>query len=282
MSAFPIPDTIEAATADLVTRACAGDRAAIESLIETWRKPLFGYIHRLIGEPRDTDDLFQDVMVRLLESLPTFRREAKFQTWLFGIATHVCLDHLRARKRWRVEAQLIGEQETIADPAKIEEVVALLTQPDAVFEIREHIAFCFTCVARTLEPDQQAALMLREVLGFSAEEAATILDISEPIFRHRLSAARAAMVQAYDGLCQLINKSGVCYQCAALREFVPEQHRGSQLVQITVAPGVDLTPDNLFDARLQIVRKADLENGRSRAVHRSFYLAIATQEQKRD
>ena len=265
----------------LVNRARQGDSEAQAALLEPWRGPLFGYIYRLITLRQDAEDLLQDVLVRALESLPSFRGEARFKTWLFGIATHVCLDYLRSKHRWRVEAQLLAEQETVADPAAIEGVAGLMSAPDFVYEIREHVAFCFSCIARTLAPEEQAAILLREILGFSNQEAASILSLSEPVFRHRLAAARSTMIQAYDGLCQLINKTGACYQCRSLREFAPEANRGADLVQIEVAPGIAVTPDNLFDARVAIVREAPLENGRSRLLHDAFYQGINGREKAR-
>jgi RNA polymerase sigma-70 factor (ECF subfamily) len=261
-----------------VERARQGDRSALGALLEAARRPLLAYVYRMIAHWQEAEDLVQDVHVKAMESLPRFRGDSRFETWLFGIATHVCLDHLRSRKRWHVEAQLEGERETIADDAKIAQVGAVLSQPDFVFEIREHIAFCFTCIARTLEPEDQAALMLREVLGFGNQEGADILGVSEPVFRHRLSSARARMIAAYEGLCALINKEGVCHQCKGLREFTPEANRGADLVSIQVLPGVKVTAENLFDARCRIAREADLENGRSAPLHRMFYLGIEERE----
>src|SRR6204780_409286 len=271
MAVHPLPEIAQQEEAQLVEKAQQGDSLAFGSLVEPWRKPLFGYIYRMVMLRQDAEDLLQDVLVRVLESIRTYRGEARFKSWLFGIATHVCLDHLRAKKRWRVEAQLIGEKEATADPEKVAGLTALMQQPGFSFEIREHIAFCFSCIARTLPPEEQAALMLKEVLGFTGEEAAGILGVSEPVFRHRLAAARAKMIEDYDGLCALINKSGMCHQCRGLREAAGEGYRGADLVQIEVAPGVAVTADNLFDARLGIVREADLESGRTRTMHDLFF-----------
>jgi RNA polymerase sigma-70 factor, ECF subfamily len=264
-----------------VEKAQQGDSLAFGSLVEPWRKPLFGYIYRMVMLRQDAEDLLQDVLVRVLEGIRTYRGEARFKSWLFGIATHVCLDHLRAKKRWRVEAQLIGEKDSRADPEKTAGLTAIMQQPGFSFEIREHIAFCFSCIARTLPPEEQAALMLKEVLGFTGEEAAGILGVSEPVFRHRLSAARAQMIGDYDGLCALINKKGLCYQCSGLQEIASEGHRGANLVQIEVAPGVAMNAENLFDARLEIVSGADLATGRTRVVHDLFYSSLAQREESR-
>jgi len=265
--------------AQILERARQGDRAALGELVDPWRRPLYAYIYRMVTLREDAEDLLQDVLIRVMESLPQFRAESRFKAWLFGIATHVCLDHLRSRKRWRLEAQLLGEREAEADPAELERIGSIMSQPDFAFEIREHIAFCFSCIARTLEPGEQAALLLREVLGFTAQEAAGILGVSEPVFRHRLSAARSAMIQGYDGLCQLINKTGACWQCKGLQEFAPQGHRGRELVRIEVAPGLAVTPENLFDARLEIARAADLEGGTTRALHDDFYRSLTAREE---
>jgi hypothetical protein len=106
------------------------------------------------------------------------------------------------------------------------------------------------------------------------------LQVSEPIFRHRLSSARAKMIGSFDGLCQLINKSGACWQCRGLHEHVPEARRGAALVQIEVAPGMAVTPENLFEARLAIVREADLESGKTHAMHDLFYEGISQREEQ--
>src|SRR6204780_254479 len=271
MAVHPLPEIALQEEAQLVEKARQGDRTAAGSLIEPWRKPLFGYIYRMVTLRQDAEDLLQDVLVRVLEGIREYRGEARFKSWVFGIATHVCLDHLRKRKRWRVEAQCLGEEEAIADPKRVEQIVGLMHHPEFRYEIREHIAFCFSCISRTLPPEEQAAVMLKEVLGFTSEEAAKILSVSEPVFRHRLAAARAKMTEDYDGLCALINKSGICHQCRGLREIAGEGHSGADLVQIEVAPGVAFTADNLFDARLGIVREADLESGRTRTMHDLFF-----------
>ena len=281
MGIHPIPHVPPQEEEALVTRAQHGDRTALDSLVEPWRKPLFGYIYRMVALRADAEDLLQDVFVRVLENIREYRGEARFKSWLFGIATHVCLDHLRHKKRWRVEAQLIGEREAHADPQRVIALRQLMAQTDFRYEIREHIAFCFSCIARTLPPEEQAALMLKEVLGFTAEKAGAILGVSEPVFRHRLAAARATMVGEYEGLCALINKTGVCHQCRGLREIASEDHHGPDLVQIEVGPGVAMSPENLFDARLAIVRDADLENGSTRSMHDVFFKQISHREETR-
>jgi RNA polymerase sigma factor (sigma-70 family) len=79
----------------LVEKARAGDRAAMEALLSPWSKPLYGYIYRMVTSREDAEDLLQEALVRAIEQIPRFRGEARFKSWLFGIATNVSLDHLR-------------------------------------------------------------------------------------------------------------------------------------------------------------------------------------------
>jgi RNA polymerase sigma-70 factor (ECF subfamily) len=199
---------------------------------------------------------------------------------VFGIASHLALDYLRQRKRWRAEAQLIAEQETDSHPDALEELAARMSEPDFRYEVKEHIAFCFTCIGRTLGPTEEAALLLREVFEFGNPEAAQILGLSEPAFRHQLSSARRRMTDHFDGLCQLINKTGRCYQCVALRDFAPEGSQGELITRIepAVGPHRDLA-EALLDGRIAIAKAANLENGRSAGLHDAFFHSIAAQEE---
>jgi RNA polymerase sigma-70 factor (ECF subfamily) len=98
--------------------------------------------------------------------------------------------------------------------------------PDFAYEVREHISYCFTCVGRSLPPDELAALVLRDVVDMSAKEASTALGISDSVLRHRLAAARTAMQDRYEGLCSLVSKKGICHQCKGLQMIAPDDRKG--------------------------------------------------------
>src|SRR5207247_7102008 len=78
----------------LVERARSGDDGALAELVEPLRRPLLAYLYRMVTHRADAEDLLQDVLVRVLQSLQSYRGGARFKTWVFGIATHVCLYHL--------------------------------------------------------------------------------------------------------------------------------------------------------------------------------------------
>lgn len=263
----------------LVARAREGDANAMETLLASCRTALFAYIYRMVTHREDAEDLFQETQLEAIESVATFRGSSRFKTWLFAIATHACLDHLRRKIRWRRDTQLNAEVACRADRFRMAQVQTLLANPEVRFEIREHIAFCFSCVARTLEPESQAALMLKEVVGLSLEEAARVLDLSEPRFRHKLAASRRQMKESFEGMCQLVNKTGACWQCRGLRELAPPENQGEDLVQIELRPGVAITPDSILDARIAIARSADLARGTSAALHDDLFDAVTRDEE---
>lgn len=206
--------------------ARAGDRAAFDRLVA----PLLGRLRatagRMIGHPDDSEEAVQEALLGAWRALGGFRGEAAFSTWLTRLTMRAALDQLRRQKRWRREAQVAYANLCAAEPELSAEVMAAAAAPEFAFEVREHIAYCFACVGRSLPPDEQAALVLRDVLGLSAREAADVSGVSDSVHRHRLAAARAAMVARYEGLCALVSKTGICHQCKGLRELAPEDRRG--------------------------------------------------------
>jgi RNA polymerase sigma-70 factor (ECF subfamily) len=129
-----------------------------------------------------------------------------------------------------------------------------------------------------LPPDQQAVVFLKEVFGFTSLEGSKLLGISESVFRHHLSEGRRVMEQAFEQLCSLIGKRGACYQCKELRESMPPGKQGEDLAGIG-RPEDDL--EHKLEARLQIVREADLTQGPSAKLHALFFQFLANVEEGR-
>ena len=178
------------------------------------RDAIQAYLLRMVMHPGDAEDLAQETLAKALAKLDTFRGESSVRTWLFSIATRLALDHLRHKQRWRVEAMQISEKTCHATPAMLEQMAAFYREPEFEFDARSHVAFCLSCIMRTRPPEEAAALLLREVIGMDTKEAAKAAGVSTSVLRHRLSAARAAMRESFDGLCALVDKRGACRQCS--------------------------------------------------------------------
>lgn len=237
----------------------APNRATFDAqLKQAWPRAR-AVVARLVGHPEDTDDILQAASVKAWQGLPDFRGDAAFATWFTAIAARAALDHLRAAKRWRREAQVAYANLCAESDDLSGEVMSAFTDPEFAFEVREHIAYCFACVGRSLPPDEQAALVLRDVLDMSTREAANVLGLTESVLRHRLTTARQAMTAQFDGLCALINKTGICHQCAGLSTIA---NRDTPLPDVA----------DLAD-RMAIVRDvaADPKACRSKALHDVFW-----------
>jgi RNA polymerase sigma factor (sigma-70 family) len=76
----------------------------------------------MVTHRQDAEDLLQETLVRAIAEIGSYRGDATFHVWLFGIASHVCLDHLRKKKRWRVETQLEAEMRARSDAGRMEEI----------------------------------------------------------------------------------------------------------------------------------------------------------------
>jgi RNA polymerase sigma-70 factor (ECF subfamily) len=159
-----------------------------------------------------------------------------------------------------------------------QEILNVLNDAELSFDVREHIAACFTCVARSLEPMEEAAIVLREIFEYTNEEAARALGITEPVLRNHLASARASMKKSYEGLCALVQKQGICHQCSGFRNTVPEPRKGP-VVRPLGGEGDDA--EERFRVRLRIVREAPFENGKSKKLHDLLFDRIRRQEDAR-
>jgi len=188
-------------------------------------------------------------------------------TWLVTIVGRVALDVL-SRRRVAADGKLRLREHVYAEPEHAEELRR--HQAAGQFDVREHIAFCFGCVARSLPPEEQLALVLRDVMELSNDEAARVSEVTTSVLRHRLASARSTMQQRYEGLCRLVSKEGVCWQCDGLRDSFAPARRGPSL------PIIDGDGDRerAYDARMTVVRTADVEHGASQELHDFLWRAL--------
>lgn len=213
----------------LIERAQNGDSAAFDMLVESAKSQARNVIRKMIGHPEDTEDVLQDAILKAWQGIGGFQERANFSTWLVSIASRTAIDFLRRQKRWRPEAQVAYANLCAQSEEMSSEVIAQYGSPEFSYEVREHISYCFTCVGRSLPPDELASLVLVDVVNMSAREASTALGISDSVLRHRLAAARNAMQERYEGLCSLVSKKGICHQCKGLQMIAPEGKKGGEI-----------------------------------------------------
>ena len=180
------------------------------ALLETYRPALTGHCYRMLGSVLDAEDAVQDTMLRAWKSLDRFNEQSSLKTWLYRIATNVCLDTLSSTNRTRIRPLEVSEsphevkpdmalpqrsRETWVEP--IPDKLALPADdahtPEERAILRESIRLAFVAALQYLPPRQRAVLLLTQVLNWSAAETAEALDMTVPAVNSALQRARATL-----------------------------------------------------------------------------------------
>ena len=168
----------------------------VESELEQYRRELTAYCYRMLGSPFEAEDAVQDTMIRAWRGLERFEGRAALKSWLYRIATNVCLDMLKSRERRARPVDLGPAQEPVMESLHIPEGdIWVLPIPDPVDVAVEHesIRLAFVAALQHLPPRQRAVLILCEVLRWQASEAADLLDTSVASVNSALQRARATL-----------------------------------------------------------------------------------------
>jgi RNA polymerase sigma-70 factor (ECF subfamily) len=190
-------------TNDLLARARVGDEDAFRELTDPFRRELQVHIYRIVGSVHDAEDLLQETLVAAWRGLAAFEGRASVRAWLYRIATNRALDALRATRRRPEDLQRMTER---PEPTRYAEPIWLEPYPDALldgipdeapgpdarYETKEAVALGFIVGLQHLSPPQRAVLVLRDVLGYRAEEVAEMLDTTAHSVNNLLRRARAA------------------------------------------------------------------------------------------
>jgi len=221
---------------------------------------LKSYLLRITASVADAEDLVQDTYLKGLNKLDTFRGESSLKTWLFSIASNLAKDNLRVQKRWTENVTDIARLAAINDEHFFSEALHIReTSPQGQFEVKEHIAFCFICISKSLPLEQQLCIFLKEVYEFTVAEIVIILDTTLAMVKYYLHTGRTKMISIFDGRCALINKEGVCHQCSELNGvFNPKQKIQEELMKIEmVKQAATGDKEHLFDLRMSILKEID-------------------------
>ena len=192
-------------TTDLLDLARAGDEEAFRELLEPYRRELGVHCYRMLGSFTDAEDVMQEALLAAWQGLAAFEGRSSIRTWLYRIATTRCLNARRSARRHRPAAAPPGARPP--QPTRLGEVTWLEPCPDALldglpgadpgpeamYEAREAISLAFITAIQRLPPRQRAALILRDVLGFPASEAARILAVTDESLTSALKRARASL-----------------------------------------------------------------------------------------
>jgi RNA polymerase sigma-70 factor, ECF subfamily len=192
---------------ELVDAARRGDEAAFRRLVEPQHADVHAHCYRMLGSVHDADDALQEALLRAWRGLGRFESRSSIRSWLYRIATNVCLDALKRRPK-RVLPMDYGPPADFHDEPGEPLPTSVWVEPypdgqlgladgyaapEARYERRESVELAFIAALQHLPPRQRAVLILREVLGFSAREVAQTLETTVASVNSSLQRARAAL-----------------------------------------------------------------------------------------
>ena len=193
-------------TGDLISKARAGDGDAFRALTEPHRRELQVHCYRMLGSLQDAEDALQETLLSAWQSLAGFEGRSSLRTWLYKIATNRCLNTLRTASRrpakaWDIPGVTPPEPTRLGEVPWLEPFPDMLLEgvigtppgPDVRYEERESISLAFVKGLQTLPPRQLAVLILRDVLGFHADEVAAMLGSTLESVNSALKRARASL-----------------------------------------------------------------------------------------
>jgi RNA polymerase sigma-70 factor (TIGR02960 family) len=180
-----------------LARAQAGDGEAFRELVDPFRRELQAHCYRILGSVEDAEDVLQEALLAAWRSIGRFDGQS-LRAWLYRIATNRCLNYLRGESRRPQPAGLpdhgaVGSGEPWWLQPYPDDLGDLAPGPEARYDARESIALSFVAGLQHLPPQQRAVLVLRDVLGFRAAEAAGILGTSQAAVNSALVRARAGL-----------------------------------------------------------------------------------------
>jgi RNA polymerase sigma-70 factor (ECF subfamily) len=183
------------------------DETAYQQLVEPHRRELHAHCYRMLGSMHDADDALQEALLRAWRGLERFEGRSSLRSWLYRIATNVCLDAIERRPKRVLPIDHVPPSDPHGEWAPpLVEAVAVEPYPDeklgledgfaapeARYEQRESVELAFIAALQHLPATQRAVLILREVLGFSASEVAESLDTTVASVNSALQRARKAV-----------------------------------------------------------------------------------------
>lgn len=195
---------------DLATRAVAGDSAALDALVRELKDDVYALAIRMLGHPADAEDATQEILVRVVTNLGSFRGEAALRTWVWRIAAN----HLLGARRGRREAEgLDFDRLDSMLAAGLARPVGASILPDEVDRrlLEEEVKLgCTQMMLACLDRDHRLAFILGAIFELPGTEAASILEVSPEAYRQRLTRSRRRLRSFMTATCGLVSTDAAC------------------------------------------------------------------------
>lgn len=236
----------------------------------SFREQLESFLYRLLTNTQDVEDLIQDTYIQIFDKIDTFKNASSFKTWVFAIALNKAKNHLDKQKRWGENTQDYGAKlHDQSDELWNKMLTVFHATPEKQYEVKEHLTYCFNCINKTLNLEQQICLLLKEVHEFKVWEIVEITGLSEGKVKHAIANARKNMIRIFNNRCSFVNKKGVCHQCTTLtgrlnsEKDAAEQANKLQLVKEMNNPDKEY----LLNLRIELVKSINPLNAPNFKLH---------------
>jgi len=175
---------------DLVGRAKAGDKGAFDLLVTRHESKVYALSLRMLGSPEDAEDVLQEVFIKAYESLPGFRGDSAFSTWLYRITTNACLMRIRKRK-----LDTVSLDEPVGPEGDSTREIPDWTRDPSSQVMDEEFKSVLAKHVNELDPDNRIVFVLRDVHGLTTDDTASVLGLTVPAVKSRLHRARLFLRQ---------------------------------------------------------------------------------------
>ena len=172
---------------ELIKKSAEGNQGAFEQLIAPYMQPVVNHAYMMLGNKEDACDMAQEAFIRAFVSIKSFGGQSSFKTWLFKIATNVCLDFLRKKKRRPNVLSLTSDGEDAN--AVMADVADTQFSPDLIFESNELNDAILNAI-NSLEVQYRTAIILRELEGMDYNSISKVLGVSLGTVKSRINRAR--------------------------------------------------------------------------------------------
>jgi RNA polymerase sigma factor (sigma-70 family) len=239
---------------ELVKRARNGDRESLERMVDQIQRPVYNLALRMLWHPEDAREATQEILIRVIKNLGSFRGESRLLTWVFRVSAN----YLISARQSRIESQgytfdrFANElHDGLADPRDDRE-----WPPDKALLLEEVKVGCMHGLLTCLDRPHRLAYILGEILELDGVEAAKILDISPAAFRKRLSRAREAVIEFMRVHCGLVDRANACRCARRLPRARAMQRVNDDALLFAHADSARAFPEVLEKVRrLEIVRR---------------------------
>jgi len=208
---------------NLVPRARAGDRKALEDLIERHQAWIYNIALRMLFHPEDAEDATQEILVKVLTRLSSFEGRSSFRTWLYRVAFNHLLNMKRGREELKVTT-FSAYGDALDSTPDLELADPKDGSPEANLLVTEVMLACTSGMLLCLDREQRLTYVLGAIFSVSDSVGADVLEITAESFRQRLTRARRDLRNFMNDKCGLVNKSNPCRCAKKTRGFIQEGH----------------------------------------------------------